>query len=113
VKISKHLVLFSVPIILLMQVGAATQQQIPAGAPSLVTSPRPLDDAAQKLQETFGKVVTYEEPVLTWRGDLQVKPGRNPEGKWELFPAVHAFFMPAESRPDTDLASGLANTIVL
>jgi hypothetical protein len=55
--------------------------------------------------------VTYEEPVLTWRGDLQAEPGRNPQGKWALFPRVHAFFMPAGSRLGTDLASVLQSTI--
>jgi hypothetical protein len=65
----------------------ATQQQIPAQS-SLVTSPRPLDDAALKLQETCGKAVTYEEPLLTWRGELQAMPARDPEGKWQLFPRL-------------------------
>src|SRR5207249_7782802 len=83
-KIYKHHVVFIVPILLLIQIATA-QQQIPAGS-SLVTSPRPLADAARSLQETYGKIVTYEEPILTWRGELQTKPGRNPEAKWELFP---------------------------
>jgi len=54
--------------------------------------------------------VTYEEPVLTWRGELQGEPNRNPEGKWALFPKVQAFVMP-ESRPEIDLAGVLKNTI--
>jgi len=78
-KIYKDHIVFIVPILLLIQIATA-QQQIPAGS-SLVTSPRPLADAARSLQETYGKVVTYEEPILTWRGELQTKPGRNPEAK--------------------------------
>ena len=107
-KIYKHHVVFIVPILLLIQIATA-QQQIPAGS-SLVTSPRPLADAARSLQETYGKVVTYEEPILTWRGELQTKPGRNPEAKWELFPMPQSFLMP-ESGPGTDLASVLEDTI--
>ena len=88
-KIYKDHIVFIVPILLLIQIATA-QQQIPAGS-SLVTSPRPLADAARSLQETYGKVVTYEEPILTWRGELQTKPGRNPEAKWELFPMPQSF----------------------
>ncbi len=105
--IYKHIV-FSVPILLLIQIATA-RQQIPADS-SLVTSPRPLVDAARKLQETYGKVVTYEEPILSWRGELSTKPGRNPEGKWELFPTPQTFLMP-ESGPGTELASVLEGTI--
>ena len=107
-KIYKDHIVFIVPILLLIQIATA-QQQIPAGS-SLVTSPRPLADAARSLQETYGKVVTYEEPILTWRGELQTKPGRNPEAKWELFPMPQSFLMP-ESGPGTDLASVLEDTI--
>ena len=62
-KIYKDHIVVIVPILLLIQIATA-QQQIPAGS-SLVTSPRPLADAARSLQETYGKVVTYEEPILT------------------------------------------------
>src|SRR5262245_36353247 len=109
VTIYKHLVLFSLPIMLLIH-GATAQQQIPANSSSLVSSFRPLADVARRLQEPYGKVVTYEEPVLTWRGEREAMPGRNPDGKSELFPKMQTFFMP-ESRPDADLASVLENTI--
>jgi hypothetical protein len=108
-KIHKHHVVFSMPIVLLIQLGTA-RQQIPADSSSLVSSPRPLADAARRLQETYGKVVTYEEPILTWRGELQAKPGRNPEAKWELFPMPQSFLIP-KSGLGTDLANALENTI--
>src|SRR5438128_8901389 len=107
-KIYKDHIVFIVPILLLIQIATA-QQQIPAGS-SLVTSPRPLADAARSLQETYGKVVTYEEPILTWRGELQAKPGHDPEGRWELFPTPQSFLTP-QSGTDTDLATALDNTI--
>jgi hypothetical protein len=95
---------------LLIQLVATSQQHMPADSSSLVTSPRPLVDASRRLQETYGKVVTYEEPVLTWRGELEGEPNRNPETKWGLFPKVQGFVMP-ESRPDIDLATILEKTI--
>ncbi len=97
-------------IMFLIQAVATAQQPIPAGSSSEVTSPRPLADAARRLQETYGKAVTYEEPILSWRGELQAKPGHDPERKWELFPTPQSFLMP-ESGPGTDLASVLEDTI--
>ena len=105
-KIYKGHVVFSVPILFLMQ-AAMAQQQHPARSSSVVTSPRPLSDAAQRLQETHGKLVTYEEPVLSWRDELEAVPGH----KGLMMPAMHSFVIPAESGPDTDLASALENTI--
>jgi hypothetical protein len=105
-KIYKHHVVFSLPIMLLIQVATA-QQQTTGGASLLVTSPRPLSDASVRLQETYGKVVTYEEPVLSWRGELEAVPGH----KGLMMPATHSFVMPAESGPGTDFASALENAI--
>ncbi len=65
-KIYKHHVVFSLPIMLLVQLAATTQQQIPTGASSLVTSPRPLVDATWRLQETYGKVVTVSARNARW-----------------------------------------------
>jgi hypothetical protein len=94
---------------LVIQVATA-QQQTPASSSSLVASPRPLADAVQILQATYGKVVTYEESMLTWQGDLEVQ-GRDPKAKWALIPRTHAFTMPAVSGSDTDLTRVLENTI--
>jgi hypothetical protein len=109
VKIYGHHVVFSLPIMLLIQ-AATSQQQIPESSSSLVTSSRPLWEVAHRLQQTYGKVVTYEEPLLTWRAELQTKPGADPERKWQLFPRTHSFSMP-DSRPGTDLGTLLENTI--
>jgi len=100
-----HLV-FSLLMMLVVQ-AAPAQQQTPGGASSLVTSPRPLGDAALRLQEAYRSAVTFEEPVLSWRGELEAVPGH----KGLMMPAVHAFVIPAESGPGTDLASALENTI--
>ena len=107
-KMYKYCIVFSVPILFLIQIATA-QQPAPSGS-SVVTSPRPLLDAVRKLQETYGKVVTYEELILTWRGELQAKPGHDPERKWELFPTPQSFLMP-ESRTGMDLSDALDETI--
>jgi hypothetical protein len=109
VKIYKLHVVFSLSIVLLIQVATA-QQPIPSRSSSLINSPRPLADAVQILQATYGKVVTYEESMLTWQGDLEVQ-GRDPKAKWALIPRTHAFTMPAVSGSDTDLTRVLENTI--
>jgi len=83
-----------------MQIAAAQQ---PA---NVITSARPLDDAGLRLQEQYGKVVTYEEPLLTWPGELQGIPGR----KSDLFPTPQSFTMP-EIRLGTDLGNALKDTM--
>jgi len=93
------------------QESSSGRTEIPAGSSSLLNSARPLADASEILQAMYGKVVTYEEPLLTWRGDLEVQGGRDPEGKWNLFPRIQAFVMPAVGRSGTDLASALEQTI--
>jgi hypothetical protein len=105
VKVHKHRAMLSLPLMFLLQVAPA-RQETPAGSQTLITSPRPLVDASRRLQEIYGKVVTYEEPVLTWRGELEAVPGRR-----SLFPSTHSFVIPVESGPGTDLASVLENTI--
>jgi hypothetical protein len=102
----KHHLVFSLLMMLVVQ-AAPAQQQTPGGASSLVTSPRPLGDAALRLQEAYRSAVTFEEPVLSWRGELEAVPGH----KGLMMPAVHAFVIPAESGPGTDLATALENTI--
>src|SRR5262245_42489639 len=109
VKIYKHHLVFTVPILFLLHV-RTVPPQTPVRSSSVVTSPRPLADAVQILQATYGKVVTYEESMLTWQGDLEVQ-GRDPKAKWALIPRTHAFTMPAVSGSDTDLTRVLENTI--
>jgi hypothetical protein len=38
--------------------------------PTRINSARPLSDATDLLQHLYARVITYEEPVLTWNGDL-------------------------------------------
>ena len=50
-----------------------------------VESPRPLADAIHQLEERLGAVITYEDPVLSYDGDLETidlngRPFRGPRG---------------------------------
>jgi hypothetical protein len=66
---------------------------------------RPLAEASLRLQENSGRIVTYEEPVLTWSGDLEEIPGRS-GSKGYLYPKMQAFWMP-EPASAPDLAAAL------
>jgi hypothetical protein len=55
-----------------------------------VSSPRPLADVADKLENVFGKPVTYEDPMLEWSGDLQ-----SFAGVVGLYPRIRSFEIPS------------------
>jgi hypothetical protein len=54
-----YYIVFCVLTLLLMQIAVAQQPS----AANVISSPRPLEEAALRLEERYGKVVTYEEPV--------------------------------------------------
>jgi hypothetical protein len=89
VKICKHHGVLIVPIMLLLQVVATTQEQIPASAASLETSPRSLADAAQKRRQG-GLVVQLAPHVIVLAGHTQPYPM-----EWRGRPAKRA---PADVR---------------
>ena len=90
------------PARLLILIAAATTVlwcQPPGGrgaAPkgSEVVSIHPLYDVANALQNLYGRVVTYEDPVWEWSGDAQ--PRGN--GKF-LFPVTRSFSAPSGLTP--------------
>lgn len=55
----------------------------PLRAQESAVSPRPLATAADRLQESWARPITYEDPVWLWSGDLETdKPGV----KWSIYP---------------------------
>ena len=68
--------------ILAVRAWAQSPGQLPTKGATNIISSRPLGDAAWQLEHLYGKVVTYEEPVLTWRGDLWPNNGKHPDAKW-------------------------------
>jgi len=83
---------FVVPILFLIPM-APSQKTTPET--TVVTSGRPMEEVAVRLQDAYGKVVTYEEPILTWREELEPRNGRSPEEKWGLYPKAMTFSMRA------------------
>jgi hypothetical protein len=60
---------------------------------TITAHPRPLVAAADRLQQRYGKIVTYEETLLVWNGDLE--PG-DPGTSWSR---SRTFTLPAETDP--------------
>ncbi len=63
----------------------------------------PTDNAVDRLEASFGKVVSYEDPVWVWRGDLA--PERFNHRPHRLEPVTPTFVMPALASPPADLAT--------
>lgn len=74
--LTRRLRWFAGLLVLLASVAAASGQQLGNGASaatfqgSEIVSLYPLGDMAAVLQARYGKVVTYEHPVLEWSGDF-------------------------------------------
>jgi hypothetical protein len=87
----------------------SARSQSPGTSASLVAV-RPLAEASILLQERYGKVVTYEEPILTWSGELEEIPGKSGT-KGYLYAKRQGFLMPSEAGQESDLALVLKETL--
>ncbi len=67
---------------------------------------------AELLQKQYGIPVTYEDSILTWRGDTEQT--KYPNGKWGILPMSKSFSMPIEADLDVSpsLDSGLLNKVI-
>jgi hypothetical protein len=70
------------------QISAASWSQI-------ITSGRPLSEAAILLQGRFAKPITYEDPIWIWEGDVG-----SSETVRGLYPKNRSFSLPDELSPD-------------
>src|SRR5579863_9065895 len=90
-----------------------TPQGVQPSAPSdprMIATNRPLAEAADLLQHIYGKVITYEDPILVWDGDL-TPSGRNATGRHGVGPKALSFRMPAETGSEPDVSAVLAKTL--
>jgi hypothetical protein len=71
--------------------------------PVAVAGVRPLRDEANRLERQFVRVVTYEEPVWRWSGDIE------PTGLGGFLPKRLSFMRPADEADDLGLI--LARTL--
>jgi hypothetical protein len=71
----------------------------PICAQETVVSPRPLGTVADRLQESWARPVTYEDPVWLWSGDLETdKPGV----KWSTYPKRRVMQIPTAAVKNLD-----------
>lgn len=73
-----------------------------------ISSGHPLAVLADMLEERYGKVVSYEDPMIVWRGDLMVR--RNDENaKWGVIPKTRELVLPYDitnaNRPALELGT--------
>jgi hypothetical protein len=96
---------YAIIIVLALTLTPPVDSQSAAGVRAPIVDARPLAEASIRLQEVSGKIVTYEEPILTWSGDLEELPGKS-GSKGYLYPKSQSFIMP-EVPSVPDLASAL------
>ena len=86
--------------------------QLPAKGPRRINSRRPLADAANVLRHLYGKIITYEEPVLVWDGDLEpLNAKMDPTQKWAVAAKRQAFTTPQDTGTEPNLALMLDETL--
>jgi len=85
-------------------------QAPPVKGPTVITSARPLNQAASILRHLYGKVVTYEEPVWNWSGDSE-RLNRVPGAKNNLEPKRLTFTMPADTGVEANISLILQRTL--
>ena len=78
--------------------------QTPAPDADVVASPRPMVMEAMRLQKAYGKVITYEDPVWAWRGEMR------PFGP-NFSPLPLSFTRPAEVDSEPDAETALRKTL--
>jgi hypothetical protein len=61
----------------------AQVQPVPSSS-QIIIEPRPLYNVAMLLEKRYHKMVTYEEPISVWRGELIAK-GHDPDGPFGLW----------------------------
>jgi len=56
-------------------------QDAGTGDATLIVAPRPVFEASMRIEKTYGQLVSYEDPVWQWRGDIETR-GKEPEGPY-------------------------------
>jgi hypothetical protein len=84
--------------------------QPPPGGQDLITSARPISDVADRLRHTFGKVVTYEDGLWEWPGEMSPS-GTNTTGRGALVHTTFSLTAPDETALAPDLPTKLAQIL--
>jgi hypothetical protein len=88
----------------LLSAAGFAQPQTPA--PQLIEGRRPVSEARRRLQPLYGQVITYEEPFLSWKDELQPL-----EQGPRMMPKVRRFLMPAEATSAPSVSVALEKTL--
>jgi hypothetical protein len=76
----------------------------------LISSSRPLAEAANRLRHAYGKPVSYEDPVWAWPGEL-APTGINPDPRLLQGPVPLTFVMPTDVGTNPDASAVLAESL--
>jgi len=93
-------------LIWLFQVGSVGQVAHTASA--VLASGAPLADIRDRLERSTGRVISYEDPILAWSGDLDPTPYTQ---RQYLFPRKLSFTAPPELTSEPNLGVALARTL--
>jgi hypothetical protein len=80
--------------------------QIPAASQHLIQERRPMYEARRELQPLYGKVITYEEPVLSWKDELESQASGV-----RMIPKVRSFVMPGAALSAASAEAALGKTL--
>ncbi|HEY4359904.1 MAG TPA: hypothetical protein VGN17_02995 [Bryobacteraceae bacterium] len=94
---------------------AATLLAQPASPdPNVIRALHPVSSAAERLRKTYGMVITYEDPLWEWPGEMAPVLGSSrvtPDTKGGWNPDWVTFTMPGPSSPAPDLPTRLAQVL--
>jgi len=80
--------------------------------PNLIRSLHPVSDAADLLRHSYLRVITYEDPLWEWPGEMRVLgPRVDPATKGGWTPDWVLFTLPDAASPAPDLSARLAQVL--
>ncbi len=80
--------------------------------PNLIRSVHPVSDAADVLRQNYRKVITYEDPLWEWPGEMMAgSPRTAPDKKGAWSPGWVSFTLPTAASPAPELPARLAQVL--
>lgn len=82
--------------------------------PNMIRSLHPVSDAADLLRKVYGMVITYEDPLWEWPGEMAAALGSSmvaPDTKGGWSPGWVNFTLPVATTPAADLPARLSQVL--
>jgi len=92
----------------------SVQAQPVSADPSLIRALHPISEAADRLRKSYGMVITYEDPLWEWPGELVPALGSSkvaPDTKGGWTPDWVSFTLPGAASSTQDLSARLAQVL--